>query len=184
MIDQFWHYTVSLYKEIPSSVYLSLLIILFSGSALSFSSYKLRRGWRIVGLLMLTEHIFLLLGSTVFFRKVSDAISGFNFQPFWSYVAIQRGRDDLITENVMNTIVFVPVGLLLGIAFRSINWRQILHSGFIVSVIIEILQLLLKRGFAEIDDVIHNTLGCMIGYGIYLQIRVGCEKIFRRQVRT
>lgn len=23
------------------------------------------------------------------------------------------------------------------------------------------------KGFSEIDDVIHNTLGCMIGYGIY-----------------
>lgn len=39
--------------------------------------------------------------------------------------------------------------------------------GFSFSVCIEFLQLVWKRGTCEFDDIFHNTLGCMIGYGIY-----------------
>ena len=42
--------------------------------------------------------------------------------------------------------------------------------GSILSIAIEALQFLMMRGFSEIDDVIHNTLGCMIGYGLYLMV--------------
>ena len=30
---------------------------------------------------------------------------------------------------------------------------------------------------AEVDDVMHNTLGCLIGYGLYSIVRIGYEKI-------
>ena len=36
-----------------------------------------------------------------------------------------------------------------------------------ISVMIELLQLIFKRGLCEVDDVIHNVLGCMVGYGVY-----------------
>ena len=39
--------------------------------------------------------------------------------------------------------------------------------GLCLSVSIEALQFVFKFGFSELDDVIHNTLGCMIGYGVY-----------------
>ena len=35
------------------------------------------------------------------------------------------------------------------------------------SVSIETMQFFLKRGFSEVDDVMHNKMGCLIGYGIY-----------------
>ena len=38
--------------------------------------------------------------------------------------------------------------------------------GFIFSSVIELSQLALKRGLCEFDDVFHNTLGCVIGYGV------------------
>ena len=33
---------------------------------------------------------------------------------------------------------------------------------------IEVLQFVFKRGFAEFDDVFHNVVGCVIGFGVYL----------------
>ena len=39
--------------------------------------------------------------------------------------------------------------------------------GLFLSFAIESLQFVLKKGLAETDDIIHNTLGCLIGYGIY-----------------
>ena len=38
--------------------------------------------------------------------------------------------------------------------------------GFVFSSVIELSQLVLKRGLCEFDDVFHNTLGCVIGYGV------------------
>lgn len=40
-----------------------------------------------------------------------------------------------------------------------------------MSLIIELLQLVMLKGCAEMDDIIHNTIGCMIGYGILYLLR-------------
>ena len=40
----------------------------------------------------------------------------------------------------------------------------IIESGLIISVSIEEMQYFFHRGFAETDDVMHNTLGCLIGW--------------------
>lgn len=66
----------------------------------------------------------------------------------------------------MNVVAFVPIGLLSGWTFK-LKWWQVLIIGFVISLSIEILQYVSKRGFAEFDDVMHNTLGSLIGYGIY-----------------
>jgi glycopeptide antibiotics resistance protein len=38
--------------------------------------------------------------------------------------------------------------------------------GFLTSLSIELLQLVLKRGLFEFDDMFHNTFGVILGYGI------------------
>ena len=122
---------------------------------------------------MLIEYIFLIFCSTVFFRTTSE-LRKYDIHPFWSYKAIQDGREELLAENIMNVVVFIPVGLLLGIAFKQMTWWKALLIGCGISVTIESLQFLFKRGFSELDDVMHNTLGCLIGYGIYL---IGREEL-------
>ncbi len=55
---------------------------------------------------------------------------------------------------------------------------------FGISFCIETLQLLFKRGFAEFDDVFHNVLGCLLGYGIIVLIKHFYESISKRRVTT
>ena len=50
------------------------------------------------------------------------------------------------------------------------KWWKILLIGGAFSLLIETLQFVLKRGFAEVDDVFHIVLGCMIGYGVYAAV--------------
>lgn len=64
----------------------------------------------------------------------------------------------------MNVIVFIPVGSLLGIAFKQATWWKALLMGCGISVTIEALQFFFMRGFSEVDDVIHNMVGCFIGW--------------------
>ena len=61
---------------------------------------------------------------------------------------------------------------VLGCAFgRMKGWKVLLIGGGF-SVLIETLQFVLKRGFAEFDDVFHNVLGCLIGFGVYVGVRL------------
>ena len=47
---------------------------------------------------------------------------------------------------------------------------------------IEAMQYFYNRGFAETDDVMHNTIGCLMGFGIYSLARYGYERIGKRSV--
>ena len=118
-----------------------------------------------------TKFVICWFCSTVIFRTSGDTRQ-YDFHPFWSYKAIQEGREDLLAENIMNVVVFIPVGLLLGIAFKQVTWWKVLLIGCSISVTIESLQFFLMRGFSEVDDVMHNTLGCLIGYGIMTILRI------------
>jgi len=117
-----------------------------------------KTGLRYSVTLLLTEYIFLLFCSTVIFRTTGETRQ-YDFHPFWSY-----DRPDLLVENIMNVIVFIPVGLLLGIAFRSITWWKVLLIVCSISIAIEALQFCFMKGFSEVDDVMHNTVGCLIGW--------------------
>ncbi len=106
----------------------------------------------------------------------------FDLMPFWSYRAIMNGMEQYLAENIMNVVVFVPVGILIGIAMRSRNVWAALLVGAGLSVGIELLQFVFKKGFTEVDDVMHNTLGCLIGYGVYSIGRYVDEKFSKRRV--
>ena len=73
----------------------------------------------------------------------------------------------MVLEIGLNILVFMSVGLLLGMSVRRFTWWKVLLTGACISVSIEVMQLIFKKGLSEFDDVFNNTLGCMAGYGIY-----------------
>ncbi len=130
----------------------------------------LSKGARLSLFLLLIEYFVLLYSFTVFFRP-TDSTVNYDLTPFWSYRVYYWGDEpQLLYENIMNMAVFIPVGLFLGLVSKKNKLWQVLVIGSGVSVSIEILQFVLKRGFAEVDDVMHNTAGCFLGYGMYLMI--------------
>lgn len=182
MIDQLWKYIISLYKEVPISVYEDLIALLCIGSVIILCIWGFRRGWRKICLLLLGEYIYLLFGSTVIYREASDAISGHCFYLLWSYRAYLIGENpNLLVENIMNILVFVPVGILVGTLLSQKGWLVAFLVGAGISVSIESLQFLLHRGFAELDDVIHNTTGCVMGYILVKGLRVMVLERAKRQ---
>lgn len=108
-----------------------------------------------------------LLCSTVILRGANEEMH-YKLIPFWSYAAVLRGREDLIIENFLNVMVFIPLGLMLSTFDTFRKWRIVFLCGFCLSVTIELLQLIFKRGLCEFDDMFHNTLGAMIGYWLVL----------------
>ncbi|MCR5573866.1 MAG: VanZ family protein [Bacteroidaceae bacterium] len=113
-------------------------------------------------LTMLGGYLFFVLCTTLIFRESSDTMRYF-FLPFGSYDVLNY---NIIAQLILNVLLFVPIGFLLG-TFNGISWMQVIKIGCLLSVMIEILQLLTRRGVFNIDDVIHNIIGCAIGYGIF-----------------
>lgn len=165
----------SLINGVPHYMYEGLHYLFCIGAVLIII-WKRRRAWKCISWLLLAEYIFLIYCSTVIFRAVKG-VREYDYTPFWSY-----NRPELLVENIMNVGVFVPVGVLLGCASRDMRWWMLLLIGMGISVSIETLQLVFKRGFSEFDDVFHNTLGCMIGYCVVWTIYCQGFKFIRRYV--
>ena len=70
--------------------------------------------------------------------------------------------------NLMgNIFAFIPFGLLLPMAAKKLRFLSILIYLFFVSAAIEIIQYLLGVGVSDIDDIILNLAGGIIGWLIF-----------------
>ena len=163
-------YVTNLYRDVPSYVYIGMLVTFSLGIVIAILLKGRRYSWQYIVGLLLAEYVMLIFCSTVVYRKISESVK-FDYTPFWSYKAIQGGREDILLESIMNVIAFVPVGVLLWLLFRSRKLWQALAVGMGISVMVEMLQYVLNRGFVEFDDVFHNTLGCLIGIMIVALLR-------------
>ncbi len=93
--------------------------------------------------------------------------------PFWSWRKVIFEHDFmLLEENLLNMLLFVPIGGLLELCLKRIKWKQAASIGLGISVVRELSQLILCRGWFEWDDMIHNTLGCVCGYLIVKKLYV------------
>jgi len=163
---QFEDYVFSLVHVTPYYVYEGIASI-FCLCLVVFISWKgFKTGLRYAVALLLIEYVFLIFCSTVFFRPTGE-VRQYDFHPFWSY-----NSPELLIENIMNVVVFIPVGMLLCVAFKQITWWKALLIGCGISITIEALQFCFMKGFSEVDDVMHNTLGCLIGYLLFATIRL------------
>lgn len=92
------------------------------------------------------------------------------FKTIIEYVGMVQSIHDWFFKNlVCNLIMFVPYGFLLPFRIQR-NKRtgiKVVLSGCIVSVAIEVFQYVTALGLCDIDDVILNTMGVVLGYGIY-----------------
>ena len=91
-----------------------------------------------------------------------------NFVPFVNLFDYEIRREALI--NVIgNSFLFLPMGIVYPIVYRSLNthWK-VISAGVGTSLAIEILQLPFFDRVTDVDDLILNSLGYLMGYGIYV----------------
>lgn len=73
---------------------------------------------------------------------------------------------------ILNFLLFTPYGVLVSIVFnkRSWNLKRIFSLALISSFIIEISQIFTGR-FVELDDIIMNSLGTLLGYLLFISLK-------------
>mgnify|MGYP002522516257 FL=1 len=113
---------------------------------------------------LLLGYVFFVLSATILFRQEGEKMQ-YVLRPLWSYSVLYS---KLLAQNLLNILMFIPIGFLSGVAMRNVKALKIVGMGFVLSVLIEVIQLLFRRGVCNIDDVIHNTLGCAVGILCYL----------------
>jgi len=79
-------------------------------------------------------------------------------------------RVEYSIENLAGNIIgFVPLGLLVPVLFRRCRgfWK-VVGLSFLVSLLFELAQLATALGSFDVDDLLLNTLGGMLGYCIFI----------------
>lgn len=92
------------------------------------------------------------------FSRIGDGYRRF-LLPFHSYVEILKGNRQFLLENIGNVVLFIP----LDVALKCGGMKDVKKAGFFASLLIEVLQFTFALGTFECDDLIHNTLGVVIG---------------------
>lgn len=122
---------------------------------------RLVRRWAWV---LVVGYIVFILSKTIIGRPETEEYT-YDLLPFWSYLALIRGEGvNLWMCIYLNVLFFIPLGVLLWFALKDRRWWKALLFSIVLSLCVEIAQLVLKRGLCEFDDVFHNVLGCMLGY--------------------
>ena len=86
----------------------------------------------------------------------------------------------LTSENILNVVIFVPLGIYTGVLFERWVFENKLLFFFLLSLLVEGLQYILRIGAFDVTDIITNTLGGIIGLMIFKAI----EKAFRNNVKA
>ena len=72
-----------------------------------------------------------------------------------------------VIAYILNVVLFIPLGLLVPIIWEKLNkFSNILATGFPFTILIEASQLLNNRR-TDIDDIILNVMGAVVGFGLF-----------------
>ena len=139
-------------------------------------------------LLLFISTIIMLLSQTILCEfsfsngiHINKGIHNNNFIPlkifYDSYIShIKYGNYTYFIISLLgNIILFIPIGILLPCLYK-IKGKTVILFGFALSLFIELFQLFLPR-WTDIDDIILNTFGTLIGYLLYKY----CVKIYNRE---
>lgn len=126
------------------------------------------------GEILLNIFFFYLL--TVFYItifKMGRITLNFEFSSFFNLVPIietikmfGNSSLSLVLYNILgNILLFIPLGFLVPVLFPKFNkWYKVLLIGMSLSAFIEFIQYFTTNNFTDIDDLIFNTLGSILGY--------------------
>lgn len=132
---------------------------------------------RIAFVIYMLVLVYFLLLSDGFGRTVRRDEFHYNLIPFVEIIRFVKYRDEIGFYNVMinlvgNVVAFIPFGALIRwVVNRGVQWYHVMGYTFLFSLSVELLQLIAKVGSFDVDDLILNTFGGLLGYFVYYLLR-------------
>lgn len=123
-------------------------------------------------LAMFLVYLLAVLYMTVFSRTGADSTHDTSIRMEvldWFYVWRRTGNTGAAGHFLLNVAMFVPLGLIFPFIDEEMldRWTYALPVGLMLSVLIESVQMIVKMGQSDINDIIGNTLGVFIGMALY-----------------
>lgn len=105
---------------------------------------------------------------TLFRRTAKPGYYGV-YPPFHSVgTIIENLKKSGVRSNFLgNILLFIPIGLLFPIVTGKTKWYWTIGVGLSFSLLIETIQLITSLGYFDPDDIMLNTLGMAIGFGLW-----------------
>ena len=160
------------YLRIGIIIGIFIIFCMFAGYFVVYK--KLLKGRRVIGWrVFLWWGVFLcylsvVLGATLLSRGYNYTNN--NIQSlFYSYREAWINFSAAAWRNIiLNFCMLIPFGMWLPLGIKRFRkfWRTYL-AGFAFALFIECIQLFSRRGIFELDDILGNTVGTMIGYGLF-----------------
>lgn len=157
--------------EIVLIIVLSIYIWAYCGKVL-LRNIKAERVWKVFNIIVFSVMLVSVLYLTLFSRVATEEYT-VCLIPFYSFYEAQWNAE-MYRAMLMNVFLFVPLGLSLPNIFRECCkhkfWSSVLLM-LVFSIVIEFLQYYYQLGRVEVDDVLCNTLGGMIGASAYVMTK-------------
>lgn len=143
---------------------------------------SVKRLIRIIALILFVTYFTYLQYRLFFFAyghyfRFHESEIKYNLIPFKTIISFIKGYGkysfNIWFFNLFgNVVAFIPMGYLLPIVFNKLNSLiRALTVTFLISLVLEMIQLWLRLGIADIDDVILNTIGGLVGYHLLILSR-------------
>ena len=136
---------------------------------------------------------FILFGRSAFdigrpyWEQVEMNINIVPFKTIRRYInlLVYKRNVHLIPNAVINLLgniaAFVPLGFLLPCVWEKMDsFKRLFLFSFIGIFIVELIQLFTLRGSCDIDDLILNLFGAILGYFIFCGIRLIRSKVTQK----
>ncbi len=131
-------------------------LVLIFGILITAVAMLVKSRGRVVFLIL---YITFILYMTMAYRETGESHGALEL--FCSYRKFFTST--MVRQNILNNIwLFVPLGTILGRFGRERLWLWALG----LSVAIELVQLVTGIGLLELDDILSNSIGAGIGYGL------------------
>ena len=168
-------------QPLSKIIFMMFLLILVWGKIDHWCSTdkKRKKSWQIANGIAWLTMIFAITMITISSR--TEGVLQVHWTPFHSFREAKI-QPELYRSMLMNVFLFFPLGLTLPYALPE-KWNRkgllTIFLALVFSIGIELAQYHFHLGRAETDDVICNTLGCVIGTLSYVISKK--QKIFKEK---
>lgn len=148
---------------IPNIVFYPSIILCIFLIFLGLFSSLIKGKKTFVFFVLFIEYLFVVISSTVLCR-CDFAGARIEATPFWDYIAIVNKIPGVsIWDIILNIVLFLPFGFLLSAIKPTLRLWVIVLLGLFFSFCIESMQYIFSKGIAQMDDLMHNSLGALLG---------------------
>ena len=107
---------------------------------------------------------------TVFLRESKETVV-FNVDISKGYLGGMK-TEIARQDTFKNVLAFIPLGILVCFACKRYSVVIALLLGLFLSETVECLQAIFKKGIFDVNDLLANTLGVVVGCAVYLLIMI------------